>query len=86
MSAGGRERQWSRKQWCSIPKRSPKEYSLDFVKNGNENRCFLFPLKIKIEVRNIHVRLDTWSQRLLQRYWQGEKKKKTIDVSSLFSS
>lgn len=44
-----------------------KEYSLDFVENGNGNRCFLFPFKIKVEARSIHVRLDTWSQRLLQR-------------------
>lgn len=67
--------------FLSVPRRC---YSLDFVKNGNENRCFLFPFKIKVEVRNIHVRLDTRSQRLLQRYWRGKKEKKKLLMSVPF--
>lgn len=54
-----------------------------FFLNRNESRRFV-SFKIKVEARNIHVRADTWSQRLPQKDWRGEKKKKTLLMSIPF--
>lgn len=54
-----------------------------FFLNRNESRRFV-SFKIKVEARNIHVRADTWSKRLPQKGWRGEKKKKTLLMSIPF--